>query len=65
MASYLPIPLPSSLCGYEGKWFYVRNLEGSALVFTSCIPVAQPHWTYSVEKRFRPMIYYMLAAIAK
>jgi hypothetical protein len=61
MASYLPIPLPSSVHIYEGEWFYVRNLGGVC----PCFSVAESLWTYGAEKRFRPKIDYMLAAIAK
>lgn len=42
MASYLSIPLPSSVRGDEGDWFYIRNLEG-APAFIGCIPMTQPH----------------------
>lgn len=31
MVSNLSIPFPSSVCGYEGEWFYVRNLGGARL----------------------------------
>jgi hypothetical protein len=40
MASYLPISPHSSVCGYDGEWFYVRNLAGSAHAFTGYILVA-------------------------
>jgi hypothetical protein len=58
-------PLPSSIRCYEGEWFYVWNPEGSAPPFTSQIPVVKPEWNYSVEKKFKPKIKYMLDAIAK
>jgi|UPI00022140DD hypothetical protein len=58
-------PLVSSICCYEGEWFYVWNPEGSAPPFTSQIPVVKPEWNYSVEKKFKPKIKYMLDAIAK
>lgn len=50
---------------YEGEWFYVWNLERSAPAFIGCIPMAQSHWTYCAEKKFRLKIDYMLAVIAK
>jgi hypothetical protein len=62
---YLSIPIPSSVRGYEIKWFYDQNMEGSAPAFTGCITVARPHSTYGAEKQFRPKINYLLAAISK
>lgn len=63
--SYLLIPLPSLVHGYEGEWFYMQNIRGSAPQFTDRIIVSKPEWSYGAEKKFNPKIEYMLEAIAK
>jgi hypothetical protein len=37
--SYLKIPLPTSV-RYEGEWFYVKNMDGSAPCFTGREPMS-------------------------
>ena len=64
MMLYFPIPLPSLVWGYEGEWFYVRNLGGSAPTFTSNVAVVQLHWSYGAEKKFKPKIKLVLDAVA-
>jgi hypothetical protein len=63
-SSYLSIPLPSSICGYEGEWFYFRNLEGSA-PFTGRVPVNKPEWSYDTEKKFKPKIKMVLDEVSQ
>lgn len=65
MASYLSIPLPSSIRGYEGEWFYVRNLEDSVPTFTSLVLATKSEWDYGAEKKFTPKISFILDAVAK
>jgi hypothetical protein len=65
MVSYLSIPLPSSIHGYEGGWFYVENLEGSTPVFTGFVPVAKREWDYDAEKKFKLKISYILDDVTK
>lgn len=48
-SAYLKVPLSSSVRGYEGVWFYVRNLEGSMPTFTSLVLVSSAKWNYGVE----------------
>lgn len=57
---YLPL-----CAAMRSSGFYDQNMEGSAPAFTGCITVARPHSTYGAEKKFRPKINYMLAAISK
>jgi hypothetical protein len=61
---YLQIPFLSSVRSYEGKWFYVKNLEGSASQLTSRVPVSNVEWNYGAEKKFKSKIDYMLEVVA-
>jgi hypothetical protein len=46
MATYLPIPLPFLVRGYEGEWFYVRNLGQRTRIYQLCLdgPTALVLW---------------------
>lgn len=61
---YLQIPFLSSVRSYEGKWFYVKNLEGSASQLTSRVLVSNVEWNYGAEKKFKSKIDYMLEVVA-
>lgn len=61
-AEYFKIPLPSSE-RYEGEWFYVRNMAGSAPQFTGREPVSTEEWHHGVEASFKSEVEHLLTAI--
>lgn len=47
-AGYFKIMFPTSM-RYEGKWFYIKNLAGSALCFISREPMSTDDWNHGAE----------------
>ena len=42
---YIPIPLNTSLKGWNARWFYIRNAKPSLLADIDHLAVPHPNWS--------------------